>query len=49
MKLTDTKIKQAKPKDKEYPLTDGHGLNIIIKPNGLSEITLKAACSLYFI
>ena len=34
MKLTDTKIKQAKPKDKEYPLTDGHGLNIIIKPNG---------------
>ncbi len=34
MKLTDTKIKQAKLKDKEYPLTDGHGLNIIIKPNG---------------
>jgi integrase len=32
--LTDTKIKQAKPKDKEYKLTDGKGLLLVVKPNG---------------
>ena len=32
--LTDTAIKNAKPKDKDYRLTDGQGLYILIKPNG---------------
>lgn len=32
-KLTDTKIKNLKPKEKDYALTDGNGLQILIKPN----------------
>lgn len=32
--LTDKQIKQAKPKDKEYNLSDGRGLQLRIKPNG---------------
>lgn len=32
--LTDTEIKKAKPKDKIYTLSDGHGLQLRIKPNG---------------
>jgi len=32
--LTDTKLKQAKPKDKEYNLVDGGGLALRIKPTG---------------
>lgn len=32
--LTDTEIKLAKPKDKEYSLSDGNGLNLRIKPTG---------------
>lgn len=32
--LTDTEIKKAKPKEKEYILCDGHGLSLRIKPNG---------------
>jgi integrase len=32
--LNNTQIKQAKPKDKEYNLSDGDGLNLRIKPNG---------------
>ena len=31
--LTDKQIKQAKPKDKEYNLADGNGLQLRIKPN----------------
>lgn len=34
MPLTDVQIKKLKPKDKEYKRSDGHGLFIIIKPNG---------------
>ena len=33
-RLTDTQIKQAKPKDRPYKLTDGGGLYLEIKPNG---------------
>jgi integrase len=33
-KLNATQIKQAKPKDKLYKLTDGGGLYLEIKPNG---------------
>ena len=32
--LTDTKIKALKPKDKAYTLSDGQGLQILIKSNG---------------
>lgn len=32
--LTDTKIKTAKPTDKEYTLQDGNGLYLLIKPSG---------------
>jgi len=32
--LTNTEVKQAKPKDKIYTLTDGSGLQLRIKPNG---------------
>ena len=32
--LTDTQIKKAKPKEKEYSLSDGQGLSLRVKPNG---------------
>lgn len=32
--LTFTEIKQAKPKDKEYALSDGQGLMLSIRPSG---------------
>lgn len=32
--LSDSKIKSAKPKDKEYNLTDGDGLMLRVKPSG---------------
>ena len=33
-KLTDVVIRQAKPKEKTYRLSDGKGLYIEIRPNG---------------
>lgn len=35
MKLTDTKIKQAKPAEKNYILSDGGGLRLMVKKNGV--------------
>ena len=32
--LSNTEVKQAKPKDKEYNLADGDGLSLRVKPNG---------------
>ncbi|HFU0439278.1 TPA: integrase arm-type DNA-binding domain-containing protein, partial [Vibrio parahaemolyticus] len=32
--LTNTEIKQAKPREKVYNLSDGQGLALRIKPNG---------------
>ena len=32
--LTDTQIKQAKPRDSEYSLSDGNGLALRVKPSG---------------
>ncbi len=32
--LTNTEVKQAKPKDKEFNLVDGNGLALKVKPNG---------------
>lgn len=34
MPLTDTAVRNAKPKEKPYKLTDGDGLYLLIKPNG---------------
>lgn len=34
MPLTDTKIKNAKPKEKPYKLFDGDGLFVLVQPNG---------------
>lgn len=34
MSLTDTAVKNAKPKDKPYKLSDGGGLYLLIKPTG---------------
>jgi hypothetical protein len=33
MKLTDTTIKAAKPKEKAYKLSDGGGLLLLVQPN----------------
>ncbi len=32
--LTNTQVKQAKPKDKEYSLNDGDGLSLRVRPSG---------------
>jgi hypothetical protein len=32
--LSDTQVKQAKPKDKEYTLADGNGLQLRVRSNG---------------
>ena len=33
-KLTETKIKQANPQDKDYALGDGNGLQLRVRING---------------
>ena len=32
--LTNTEVKQVKPKEKVYTLSDGGGLQLRVKPNG---------------
>jgi len=39
--LNDTQIKQAKPKEKEYLLSDGSGLQLSIRPNGTKSWIFK--------
>jgi integrase len=34
MALTDTKVRTAKPTDKQYKLTDGNGMHLLVHPNG---------------
>ncbi|WP_199062810.1 integrase arm-type DNA-binding domain-containing protein [Serratia sp. ASV30] len=34
MALTDIKVRSAKPEDKEYSLTDGDGMFLLVHPNG---------------
>lgn len=34
MKLTDQKIRQAKPRDVRYTMADGRGLTLVVEPNG---------------
>lgn len=33
--LTDKEVKLAKPKEKEYTLTDGYGLFLLVLPSGV--------------
>jgi hypothetical protein len=39
--LTNTEVKQAKVRDKEYSLTDGKGLMISIRPTGTKNWIFK--------
>ncbi len=39
--LTNTEVKQAKIKDKEYTLADGAGLQLRVRPNGAKLWILK--------
>lgn len=32
--ITDTKVRSAKPEDKEYSLVDGDGMSLLVKPSG---------------
>ena len=41
MKLTDSIIKAAKPKDKKYNLADGKGLVLFVQPNGQKEWRIR--------
>ena len=41
MPLTDVAARTAKPREKEYKLTDGHGLYLLIKPTGSKRWYLK--------
>ena len=34
MALTNTQVKNAKPKTKAYKLTDGEGMYLLVNPNG---------------
>lgn len=34
MALTDTKVRSAKPQEKEYTLVDGDGMFLLVHPNG---------------
>ena len=41
MPLSDRPIKNAKPAEKAYKISDGHGLHLLIKPNGGKYWRLK--------
>ncbi|MCZ6525358.1 MAG: Arm DNA-binding domain-containing protein, partial [Gammaproteobacteria bacterium] len=41
MPLTDRKVKQAKPKPKDYKLADEKGLYLLVKVNGSKYWRLK--------
>lgn len=41
MTLTDIAIRSAKPKDKQYKLSDGEGMYLLVKPNGGKYWKLK--------
>lgn len=32
--LTDTQLRRTKPKEKDYTLSDGYGLQLLVKSNG---------------
>ena len=35
--LTNTEVERSKPKDKEYTLTDGYGLFLLVLPTGVKS------------
>ncbi|WP_435236548.1 integrase arm-type DNA-binding domain-containing protein [Psychromonas sp. PT13] len=39
--LNNTQVKQAKPKEKEYTLSDGDGLQLQVRTNGSQLWALK--------
>ncbi|MGV8927520.1 MAG: tyrosine-type recombinase/integrase [Ewingella sp.] len=41
MAITDVAARTAKPREKEYKLTDSHGLYLLVKPNGSKRWYLK--------
>ena len=41
MKLTDMMIRQAKPKAKQYKLSDGGGMYLLVHPNGSKYFRMK--------
>eukprot|EP01034_Spumella_vulgaris_P034081 gene34081-42026_t len=41
--LTDTQVKNAKPKDKPYKLADGGGLYLEVMPTGAKQETHRTA------
>ena len=41
MRLTATQVKEAKPRDKQYKLSDGEGMFLLVKPNGGKYWRLK--------
>lgn len=41
MPLTDASVRNSKPKDRPYKLADGHGLHLLINPNGSRLWRLK--------
>jgi hypothetical protein len=41
MPLTDTTIKNAKPRDKQYKIADEKGMYLLVKPNGGKYFRLK--------
>lgn len=41
MKLTDTAIKKAQPREKAYKMTDGEGMFLLVSPNGSKLWRLK--------
>jgi integrase len=41
MALTDTKIKQAKPREKAYPLADEKSMHLFVRPNGSKTFRLR--------
>lgn len=41
MALTDFKIKHEKPREKPFRLTDGHGLSLLVNPNGSKYFQLR--------
>ena len=40
MPLSDRQIKNTKPAQKSYKISDGHGLYLLVKPNGGKNMSL---------
>lgn len=46
MALTDIQVRTAKPTDKQYKLTDGSGMHLLVHPNGSKYWRLQSALEL---